>query len=107
MRAPELEAIETELREGRPEPTPAFAAELDAWAAEGFPRRQAAPTPDRRRLGRRWLVPALGFGLTAAIVVGVAVQTSRDDVGVDVGRPQDQAPSAVSPGAEPAMPAPR
>jgi hypothetical protein len=105
MRAPELEVIETELREGRPEPTPAFSAELDAWAAEGFPRREAAPAPARRRPPlRRWLAPALGFGVTAAIVIGVAVQTTTDpDTLDDPPSPQDQ-PSAVSPSREPAGP---
>jgi Domain of unknown function (DUF4349) len=121
----ELEDIATELREGRPEPTPGFAAELDAWAAEGFPARAKAPQPKptRPRL-RQWLVPAIGFAGTAVLVIGIAVSqrggeenfssSGRDDSGViapTTERPAsptgDTAKSEVSGSFEAAAPANR
>ena len=49
-----LEALVSDLRAEEPEPEPRFEAELDAWAAAGFPRG-AAPGRQgvRRRVGRR------------------------------------------------------
>jgi uncharacterized protein DUF4349 len=81
----ELEDIATELREGRPAPTPNFAAELDAWAAEGFPpartpsrsRPVSRPRSRRDRQNRRWMLPAFGVAATAALVIGV-VLSQRD-----------------------------
>src|SRR5687767_7150381 len=35
-----LEALVSDLRAERPEPEPRFGAELDEWAAQGFPRGQ-------------------------------------------------------------------
>ncbi|HEY0277265.1 MAG TPA: DUF4349 domain-containing protein [Solirubrobacterales bacterium] len=74
-----------ELREIRPEPRSEFAAELDEWAAAGFPRR--APRPGAGRLAtlaahlrdlraksaRQWLVPALGLTIAVLATVGVVV----------------------------------
>jgi hypothetical protein len=83
----ELDDIATELREGRPTPTPSFADELDAWAAEGFPparvpsrsRPAPRPRPRRDRQNRRWVLPAFGVAATAALVIGV-VLSQRDTV---------------------------
>src|ERR687898_171 len=59
----ELEDIATELREGRPEPTEDFAAELDRWAAEGFPSGAHAEesAPARLRRPRRPPKPTVGW----------------------------------------------
>jgi hypothetical protein len=46
------EQLATELRAVRPAPRESFAAELDAWAAEGFPPAKA-PHHQRERLPRR------------------------------------------------------
>src|SRR3954447_137639 len=62
MSAPDVEQIEAVLRSDPPEPSPAFAAELDRRVREGFPK------PPRRR--RVWLRPALAG---AAVLVVVAV----------------------------------
>jgi hypothetical protein len=74
-----------ELREIRPEPRPEFAAELDEWAAAGFPRRDsrapkgrfatlAAHLRDLRgKSGRQWMVPAVGLAIAVLAVAGVVV----------------------------------
>jgi hypothetical protein len=81
----ELEDIARELREDRPLPSERFAAELDAWAAEGFPRsersrrsareagseRARARRPATRR--QRWLLPTFAAAATALIVIAVAL----------------------------------
>jgi len=86
------EQIATELRALRPTPSEQFAAELDAWVAEGFSARgratgkaRTAPGPlNERLLGAlrppRWrrLVPALGALATAVVVIGVAISTTGD-----------------------------
>ena len=70
------------LRSLRPEPSPAFAAELDQRAAAGFPRRspQAAPNPFARFLAwlragtkLRLLIPAGGVAIAAIAVATVVV----------------------------------
>src|SRR3954464_15246697 len=58
----DVEQIEAVLRSDLPEPSPAFAAELDRQVRDGFPK------PPRRR--PVWLRPALAG---AAVLVGVAV----------------------------------
>jgi Domain of unknown function (DUF4349) len=77
------------LRGIRPEPTPAFAAELDQRVAAGFPRRapQHSPNPFARflawlRRGSRWrlLIPAGGIAL-AAIAVATVVVSSQGSSG--------------------------
>lgn len=74
------------LRSLRPEPSPAFAAELDQRAAAGFPRRspQASQTPLALLLawirdGSRWrlLIPA-GGAAVAAIAVATVLVASKD-----------------------------
>src|ERR1700742_4641526 len=74
-----------ELREIRPEPRPEFAAELDEWAAAGFPRRDsrakegrfatlAAHLRDlRAKSARQWMVPAVGLAIAVLAVAGVVV----------------------------------
>jgi hypothetical protein len=74
-----------ELRELRPEPRSEFAAELDEWAAAGFPRRDsragtghfatlAAHLRDlRAKSARQWLVPAVGLTIAMLATVGVVV----------------------------------
>ena len=80
---PTEEQIATELRALRPEITERFAADLDAWAAEGFPSREHAPEPapsfpDRLRtrlmaLRLRPFLPALAVATTmVAVVIGLA-----------------------------------
>lgn len=70
------------LRSLRPEPTPAFAAELDQRAAAGFPRRspQGARNPFARFLAwlrggpkMRLLIPAGGVAVAAIAVATVVV----------------------------------
>jgi hypothetical protein len=81
------EQIATELRALRSTPSEQFAAELDAWAAEGFPPKQEAP---RRRISlgirvlgsthslrRRRLATALGAAATAVVVIGVAISIDK------------------------------
>ncbi len=74
----------------RPEPRPAFAAELDARVAAGFPRKsqfgELSPLSivDRLRAlkPRQVLLPAGGLALTAIVVAAVVVsQGSRSDPG--------------------------
>jgi hypothetical protein len=72
------------LRGIRPEPSPAFAAELDQRAAAGFPRRarQRKQSPFARFLawlrGSRWrlLIPAGGVALAAIVAATVVVAGS-------------------------------
>jgi hypothetical protein len=100
----ELEDIATELREGRPEPTEDFAAELDRWAAEGFPSgahagesaparlRRPRPTPQRRfglsprlRSLKPAIAPLVGVLLLLAIPVAGVVLSGPGDDGDDGG----------------------
>ena len=49
-----LEALVSDLRAEKPEPEPRFEAELDDWAAAGFPRgERPGAKACRRRIGRR------------------------------------------------------
>jgi Domain of unknown function (DUF4349) len=74
------------LEESRPEPRPAFTAELDARVAAGFPRESwalgALPTGAFDRLRgmrpRRFLLPAGAVALTALLVVAVVVSVGRE-----------------------------
>jgi len=83
MRDEELAAA---LRSPRPEPSPAFAAELDQRAAAGFPRRspQGARNPFARFLAwlrngsmMRLLIPAGGVAVAAIAVATVMVAGSN------------------------------
>jgi hypothetical protein len=82
------EQLSTELTAMRETPSESFAAELDAWAAEGFPSvKQLEPT--RRRFGfvmRRPMLAAAAAGLVviAVIAVSVASYLERNN-GVDSG----------------------
>src|ERR1700754_3834528 len=71
-----------ELREIRPEPRPEFAAELDEWAAAGFPRRDPRATASpfahmanwiRGKSARAMLVPAVGLAIAVLAAAGVVV----------------------------------
>src|SRR5918997_596465 len=63
----ELAELALLLRAERPEPAPAFAAQLDRRAAAGFPRRS------RRRIGGGALPPAGGLVATACLVALVVL----------------------------------
>jgi hypothetical protein len=77
-----------ELRELRPTPRPEFSAELDEWAAAGFPRRDSRASAGpfakladhlrdlRAKSARQWLVPAVGLAITVLAVAGVVVAVS-------------------------------
>ncbi len=77
------DTLVAELRELRPEPTAEFTAELDEWAAAGFPRRSTASASRFERLGRRLrsisfgqlMIPAAGtaIALIAVAIVVIAV----------------------------------
>ena len=78
---PELAELGELLREDPPRPDPAWARELDARAAAGFPR------PSRRspwavlKGHRRALIPAVSFACVALLVVGLStVNLSSDDM---------------------------
>jgi hypothetical protein len=84
----DLAAIAAELREARPAIDRGVAAELDEWAAKGFPRAErssraegpATDDPPRRtrtRPGSRgWFGPAFAGGF-ALILVGVVIGISQ------------------------------
>ena len=69
----------------RPEPRPAFAAELDARVAAGFPRRSRAhalsPVLDwlRALKPRQILLPAGGTALAAIVAIAVVIGTQSSD----------------------------
>jgi hypothetical protein len=73
------EQIGAELRALRETPSEDFAAELDAWAAAGFPsakqlEKAAKPRPTRRTLiGRRPVLASLAAAAVIVAVVGVSV----------------------------------
>jgi hypothetical protein len=79
-----------ELREIRPEPRPDFAAELDEWAAAGFPRRDSRASAGpfakladhlrdlRAKSARQWMIPAVGLAITVLAVAGVVVAVSSN-----------------------------
>src|SRR3954462_9838307 len=64
----ELEQREAALRAHAPEPSPAFAAELDRRVAEGFPK-----PPRRRRVSLPSLWPALAAATVLVVVAVVAI----------------------------------
>lgn len=74
--------LERSLRAMRPEVDPDFAARLDAWAAEGFPRAESgAPSGARRPFRLRPWLPrlAVAASLLVATVVGVGVLEGGGD----------------------------
>jgi hypothetical protein len=82
------EELTGELRAMRPEIDPDFGAELDAWAAEGFP--PAGPEPKRSRprgLRLRPLLPRLAVAASVllALVVSVSVLSTVDGGSDDSG----------------------
>jgi hypothetical protein len=118
------EQIATELRALRPTPRENFAAELDAWAAEGFPSSKKieteTPAPSRsfmrvthrlRRFRERPLLPALVGAASVVLVASVSVAvvmneeeyTQSSGVSQDEGAPES-APGAGAGRAAPAVP---
>ena len=115
------DAFEAALLEERPEISSEFAAELDRWAAEGFPPREAAPPASG--LGRlRARMPRLGsLGFLApagtvavaliALVVGInslgetgsddsaGITGEADPVTLESGDEESAAGGAIEPGA--------
>ena len=78
----ELEQLEAALRADSPEPSAAFAAELDRRVAEGFPK------PRRRRLSVPRLWPALAAATTLIVVAVVSLSVLG---GADERRPASSA----------------
>jgi len=84
-----LEALVSDLRAEKPEPEPRFEAELDAWAAEGFPRGERPGTKTSgggagtgasgffSRFGAGGSRGWAPFAATAATLVVVAVSISQ------------------------------
>jgi hypothetical protein len=74
--------LATALRALRPSPAPAFAAELDARAAAGFPRRSAGADRLfawlRGASPRRVLLPAGGVAIAAIAIATTVVAISED-----------------------------
>jgi hypothetical protein len=74
--------LETELRAIRPELDPDFAAQLDAWAAEGFPARtrqdHRSERKDRRRFGNWFPRLAVAASVLAAAVIAVSAVRGLD-----------------------------
>jgi Domain of unknown function (DUF4349) len=98
------EQIATELRALRDKPSERFAAELDAWAAEGFPSAKRVKTDVEgaragllsrtgariRRLRERPLLPALAGAASIVLVVGVSIAVLSDRDGArDISRGGD------------------
>jgi Domain of unknown function (DUF4349) len=82
------EQIGAELQALREVPSERFAAELDAWAAEGFPTiKQLEPTRRRFQFLRRRPVLAAAGSLTvvAVVAVSVAAYLNGNDVRTDSG----------------------
>src|SRR3954468_16700719 len=74
---PELSLITDEVRASAPRMSPAFAARLDAAAAEGFAGPE--PAPRARRSWRPPLGPALGGGIAGVFALVIAVGALNHD----------------------------
>jgi hypothetical protein len=88
--------LAAELSALRPSPRPAFAAALDARAAEGFPRRgrQRPPSTFGRLSGRlravpprRLLVPAGALAVAAIVVSTAVIATSENGTSINRAQP--------------------
>ena len=88
------EQIGAELRALREIPSEQFAAELDAWAAEGFPRARDLRTSDKPR--RFWSLKKPLLAATACAVLVVSV-TAAGIAGYLGGRNNDSVNDAVTP----------
>jgi Domain of unknown function (DUF4349) len=87
-----LALLTRDLRAERPEPDPEFAAELDRWAAAGFPRAErpggdGRPGPLERLRAKlaaiqpgRMLAP-VGAAATLIVVVGIAISSGALESG--------------------------
>src|SRR3954451_21053100 len=65
----ELGVLALALRDGRPEPRQAFARDLDARAAAGFPRRRRFGALRGRPVTWTVLVPGTALAALAALIV--------------------------------------
>src|SRR3954470_3456594 len=78
---PELAELGELLREDPPRPDPAWARELDARAAAGFPRPPRRSPWSVLKTHRRALVPVVSFACVALLVAGLStVDLSSDDM---------------------------
>jgi hypothetical protein len=113
-----LETLVSDLRQERPEPRAGFGAELDEWAARGFPRGRrpgARPAADSAGglgafLARFGAAGSRGWAPVAAaaatlVVIGVFISQLGDFGGEDTGGVAAQGEGAVTQ-AEPATAAP-
>jgi hypothetical protein len=111
------EVLFATLESLRPAPSPAFAAELDARAADGFPRRSASgvsPLPKARAWlsalrPRQWVLAGGGVALATVAVAAVLVANSTSShLGMDLeqsGVDQGQGVESSAGGAEEVVPA--
>ena len=77
---PELAELGELLREDPPRPDPAWARELDARAAAGFPRPPRRSPFAMLKPVRRALVPVVSFACVALLVIGLSTaDLSSDD----------------------------
>src|SRR3954468_21634327 len=96
---PELSLITDEVRASAPRMSPAFAARLDAAAAEGFAGPE--PAPRSRRSWRPPLGPALGVGIAGVFALVIAVGALNDNGNSDSASSGGSAVSeSVAPGAD-------
>jgi Domain of unknown function (DUF4349) len=121
------EQIATELHALRPTPSDEFAAELDAWAAAGFPAAsERASEPPRRRWWRRngprlgmVLAPVTAMALLVGLVAtvgtlgtdeddggGTSLESVQPDSGAGVGGEARREPAPTDEAIEPATAAP-
>jgi hypothetical protein len=77
MELPRDDQLSADLRALRPTPRPQFAAELDARAAAGFPRRSRWPRPRLALPSRRVLIPAGALAVVALVAVATIVANNE------------------------------
>src|SRR4051794_40300497 len=77
----ELGVLALALRDGRPQPRPAFTRDLDARAAAGFPRPRRLGALRQRFPSSMLLVPGTVLAAVAALAVTVAIVASSGPPG--------------------------
>ena len=109
----ELARLAVELRGERAEPDPEFAARLDRWAADGFPRADR-PGPDRApgrwarlrrqaaQLGPSKVLAPVAMTATLLVVVGIAISQSGglqggDDSGAEITLEEQEGEAQLAP----------